>query len=214
MAVSPNKVSLWQPFLLFTTCSHFLAGGRTPAGAPQASPTWLHPAFSSLCLTSPKICRGTADSSEVRQKAVFIKCRIIISNCAPSATKKIIWGWKEIFPSEGWRTVTGFMLTAQKLKEKKIKCLITMHESYPSFKTCSHIKYKLPHLFRYTVSHQGHFWCRNTHSSSWLWHYWSCFGNHLNSWGYRIPPAIAAVEIATVTKWHERRGCQNMPAPL
>lgn len=46
--------------------------------------------------------------------------------------------------------MTGFMLTAQKLKEKKRKCLIIMHESYPSFKTCSHTNYKLPHLFRYT----------------------------------------------------------------
>ena len=53
--------------------------------------------------------------------------------------------------------MTGFMFIAQKcpekLKEDKIKHFIIMHKTYASFNSCSHKKYKLPHLSRYTESH-------------------------------------------------------------
>lgn len=63
-----------------------------PARAAQASSAQLHSALGSACLAGARICRGTGNGAEVRQNQGFMKLRMVISNCGPSATVKITWG--------------------------------------------------------------------------------------------------------------------------
>lgn len=117
-----------QPFLLFTTCFHFLAGGWALAGATQVHDFALlsiHPA--SALLRSALWVAWERGKQTNNNNKISIKLRII-SNCVPWDTMKSIFAWNIAFWGMENCNVIYVYGTKMPRKLKKRQCKTLGHK--------------------------------------------------------------------------------------